>query len=463
MSSLNLPHATMDAGPKLFISYRRADSASVAGRIYDRLTAYFGREALFKDVDNIPIGANFEQVIAGVIEQCSVALVLVGPTWATIATEHGPRLDNPQDVVRLEVEAALRRGVPVIPVLVEGASMPDPATLSPSLRPLFARGTMQARNDPWFDGDMSQLATTLGAWLPLRSAGAVAPAASGSMPPPVAGRVATGTMLGRAGRTQRRRNRLASPLGLAAIAVLVVAVSLLSLAGAGLAGAGPFGALGASTTPLATAPLQATATPTPVEQVVLNESLTHAQPGWESDSECGFQSDGYHAHASAGNIVYCLSPASYTNFHLRTQVHVATGVLHADYVLLFRVSDSGDFDYVNISFNILPGIVPTAVAVPGAPTPTVNYAIQASWSVFSHSNGVGAVLGEDLTPAAHVTGDGDNTLEVYADGPNFTILVNGTQLGSFHDANNNQAGKIGLGAETGEAIYTSISVATLAA
>lgn len=450
------PHAATP-GPRVFISYRRSDSASIAGRIFDRLAAYFGRDALFKDVDDIPIGVNFEQVIASVIDASSVLLVLVGPTWATVATERGRRLDDPTDFVRLEIEAALRRGIPTIPVLVEGATMPDVATLPPSLRPLFAHGATLVRNDPWFDGDMSQLANTLVQWLPLRSAGAVPagpenPATGPVMPPDEAAA---------ARKPSRRRTWLATPLGLAAVAILIVAVALLGLAGVGLTGAGPFSALIMRSTPLATAPRQPTPTATPTEHVALDEALTNPQAGWDTDSECVFKSDGYHVIAPAGLIVYCASPDSYTNFHLTTRVHAPAGVSRIHYALFFRVTDTKNLDYMDIELKLAPSLAPTATTGPGGPTPTPDHSLWADWAVSSHSSGDDTVLDVGATSAAHITGDGDNILEVYANGPVFTILVNGTALGSFQDAFNDKPGKIGLGVQVGEAIYTSIRVATL--
>ncbi|MDE3228396.1 MAG: toll/interleukin-1 receptor domain-containing protein, partial [Chloroflexota bacterium] len=420
----NIPPNIPPDGSKLFISYRRADSASVAGRVYDRLAAYFGREAIFKDVDNIPIGANFEQVIASVIAQSAITLVLVGPTWASVTNERGRRLDDPQDVVRLEIEAALGRGMPVIPLLVEGASAPDAATLPVNLRPLFAHGAMQARNDPWFDGDMSQLATTLSQWLPLRSAGAVAP------PQPAAGQPAM-TTAPEAARRGPRRRWLATTLGLIAIATLIVAVAMLGLAGAGLAGAGPFGALGGQTTPLATAPIPPTPLPTPVEHIVIDSALTKVLPGWESDSTCVFQPDGYHAIGKAGYDTFCLLPGSYTNFHLRAVVHAASGAGHAIYLIYFHYTDVKDYDRLFLSFDIQPGARPPTVGA-GVATPTPDYSLQAEWRAESYRSGDSAELGSDLIPV-NIYGDGQNTLDVYVHGSVIEWLVNGVQVGVFQD------------------------------
>jgi len=80
---------------KVFISYRRDDSADIAGRIYDRLADHFGRDAIFKDVDSIPLGVDFKKYLEGVVSQCVVELVVIGKTWLTAADDKGKRrLDN---------------------------------------------------------------------------------------------------------------------------------------------------------------------------------------------------------------------------------------------------------------------------------------------------------------------------------------------------------------------------------
>lgn len=151
----------------VFISYRRDDSAAICGRLYDRLIGFFGRDAIFKDVDSIPLGTDFEQYIGSFIQRSAAQLVLIGPRWLSIPdASGGRRLDDPHDVVRLEVEMALRRGIAVIPVLVLGAAMPSAEQLPPGLRPLAALPPVQMRLDPDFDGDVWQLAQILGRWIP---------------------------------------------------------------------------------------------------------------------------------------------------------------------------------------------------------------------------------------------------------------------------------------------------------
>jgi TIR domain len=147
---------------KIFLSYRRDDSAPTAGRIYDRLTANFDKDAVFKDVDSIPYGVNFPKHIAGMIQQCAVLLAIIGPGWLEARDSSGQRrLDDPADSVRVEIEAGLERGIAVIPVLVQGAPVPEKDQLPPSLSELPDLNAVFVRNDPDFNTDMYRLETTI--------------------------------------------------------------------------------------------------------------------------------------------------------------------------------------------------------------------------------------------------------------------------------------------------------------
>jgi hypothetical protein len=150
----------------IFISYRRDDSAATVGRIYDRLIANFGRAAVFKDVDSIPIGVNFHPYIDSVMRQCNVALVVIGPRWLTAANAAGRRLDDPEDVVRQEIEIALRLGLVIVPVLVESATMPSAGALPATLQELAGRNGVSVRYDPDFENDMRRLVGALQRLLP---------------------------------------------------------------------------------------------------------------------------------------------------------------------------------------------------------------------------------------------------------------------------------------------------------
>lgn len=139
---------------QIFISYRREDSAAITGRIYDRLTQEFGRETIFKDVDSIPLGVNFRKHLDSIISECAVALVVIGDRWLV-------RLDDPRDFVRIEIESALQRNIPVIPLLVQSATLPPEESLPETLRELSDRHGMTIGHDPHFHVDISRLIASL--------------------------------------------------------------------------------------------------------------------------------------------------------------------------------------------------------------------------------------------------------------------------------------------------------------
>src|SRR5690349_10570277 len=112
-------------GGGIFVSYRRQDSSHLAGRLYDRLADRFGEDQVFMDVDTIEPGVDFAEEITRAVSACKVLLAVIGPNWLAATDERGcRRLDDPDDFVRLEIEAALARGVRVIPILADDAVMP---------------------------------------------------------------------------------------------------------------------------------------------------------------------------------------------------------------------------------------------------------------------------------------------------------------------------------------------------
>jgi hypothetical protein len=148
--------------PRIFINYRRVDSAGFAGRLYDHLYRHLGADSIFMDIDSIAPGEDFVQVIQRALDHCDAVLVMIGPTWATATDEHGQRrLDIARDYVRMEIEEALKRDdVRVIPVLVNGATMPDPDDLPDGLKPLTRRNAVELTNAR-FAYDVERLAQTL--------------------------------------------------------------------------------------------------------------------------------------------------------------------------------------------------------------------------------------------------------------------------------------------------------------
>jgi hypothetical protein len=135
---------------RIFISYRRADSAGWAGRLHGDLRERFGADRVFRDVAIAP-GVDFREHIEGVMDGCEVLLAVIGPRWATVTGPDGrPRLDAPDDLVRLEIERALGRpDVHVIPVLVEGAAIPAADDLPAGLRPLSRRNAVEITDVRW--------------------------------------------------------------------------------------------------------------------------------------------------------------------------------------------------------------------------------------------------------------------------------------------------------------------------
>src|SRR5215472_941437 len=112
-------------GGGIFVSYRRRESRDFAGRLYDRLAGRFGESQVFIDVDTIEPGVDFAEEISRAVAACEVLVAVIGPAWLTVTDGRGQRrLDDPDDIVRLEIGAALSRDVRVIPILVEGAVMP---------------------------------------------------------------------------------------------------------------------------------------------------------------------------------------------------------------------------------------------------------------------------------------------------------------------------------------------------
>lgn len=146
---------------KIFINYRRKDSAPYAGRLYDRLAGHFGHDHVFMDIDQIEPGEVFDKVIQDKLKVVQAAVVLIGARWLDIDDANGQRrLDDPGDWVRLEIAALLERNIRVIPVLVGGAAMPKPAQLPECLVSLIRRQAIEITDDR-FHTDAIKLITAL--------------------------------------------------------------------------------------------------------------------------------------------------------------------------------------------------------------------------------------------------------------------------------------------------------------
>ncbi len=132
----------------VFLSYRREETRHLAGRLADRLTEQLGPGQVFMDVDTIEPGADFATTIAREVASCRILIALIGPTWATITgRRRRSRLEDPDDLVVLEIRAALDREIPVIPVLVDGARMPGRGELPQTLQGLARRNAVRLDHD----------------------------------------------------------------------------------------------------------------------------------------------------------------------------------------------------------------------------------------------------------------------------------------------------------------------------
>jgi TPR repeat protein len=136
--------------PRITISYRRDDSGVITGRIFDRLAAHYGREAVFRDIDSIQPGTDFREQIDKVIDESDVVLAIVGPRWMGQRAGHN-RLDDEDDPVRIEIETVLLKQVPLIPVLVLRAAMPRAAQLPDTLKEFAYRHAVQIDAGQDFD------------------------------------------------------------------------------------------------------------------------------------------------------------------------------------------------------------------------------------------------------------------------------------------------------------------------
>ena len=169
----------------IFVNYRRDDSAGHAGRLFDHLSGRFpGR--VFMDVDTIEPGIDFAEVIEQAVGCCEVLVVVIGREWLDLKDATGRRrLDNPNDFVRMEIGAALERHIRVIPVLVEGASMPRPEDLPPDIVKLTRRNAIELSDGRWAS-DVDRLIQTIEGVLQQKAPSALLPAKTEPVaaPPP---------------------------------------------------------------------------------------------------------------------------------------------------------------------------------------------------------------------------------------------------------------------------------------
>jgi hypothetical protein len=134
----------------IFISYRREDTSYIAGRLHDRLAAHFGADQIFRDVDTMKPGVDFVERIDEAVGSCDALVAIIGDDWLTLKNPEGRRrIDSPKDWVRLELAAALKRNILIVPVLVENAKMPAEAELPSPLRRLARHNALELTDFRW--------------------------------------------------------------------------------------------------------------------------------------------------------------------------------------------------------------------------------------------------------------------------------------------------------------------------
>jgi len=140
----------------IFISYRREDASGHAGRLSDKLSEHFRKDKIFMDIDNIQPGEDFVQVIENAVGSCEILIAIIGRQWLASPGETSRRLDDPSDFVRLEIASALKREIPVVPVLVQRATMPKPQDLSDDLTKFSRLNAIEISDLRW-QHDVDQL------------------------------------------------------------------------------------------------------------------------------------------------------------------------------------------------------------------------------------------------------------------------------------------------------------------
>lgn len=134
----------------VFLNYRRNDAEGEAGRLFDDLSLHFSQNAIFMDVAAIEPGRDFRKAIDHSVASCSVLLAMIGPTWLDLQDAVGQRrLDDQNDFVRIELASALRRDIPVVPILVRGAKMPRAEQLPDDLKELAYRNAVELTHARW--------------------------------------------------------------------------------------------------------------------------------------------------------------------------------------------------------------------------------------------------------------------------------------------------------------------------
>ncbi|WIG60597.1 MAG: hypothetical protein OJF49_003345 [Ktedonobacterales bacterium] len=394
------------------ISYRSEDGAATAGRVYDRLAAHFGRESIALDSGAPLAGPEAVAALDARVRGYSAFVVIIGPHWQWVTDAQGrPRLDDPFDSTHLLIEAALRQRIPVLPVLVEGASVLDAGRLPRSLHTLAGIRPLLGRYDPDFEGDIRALIAQLEQWV--RVVRAPLASSSGGVTYPVVVRV-------------RRK-----PRALLAVAALALVIA-----------SGGYVALSRQSQPRQTS--IATPTPNPIpsptaipshKHVVYTSALTSPDSNWPNDAHCYFRTDGYHVTDGWA----CGGPLDHGNFDLTVRVTLTNATLHVPWAdIHFRSQDNNNF-YDFLLYD------------------------DGSWAFFQEVIQVdNAIVTAQPSQAIHAGLGAVNTIEIRARGSAFQFFVNGVSVGQDQDSTFLTPGKIYLGASGATCIYSNITLAVYA-
>jgi hypothetical protein len=150
--------------PKIAISYRRTES-DATGRIYDRLVQRYGEESIFRDIDTIPFGADFRKAVDEALADVDALIAIVGPQWRGINEDGSARITEENDLVRIEIETALKRGIPLIPVLIGSAIMPKATELPESIRDFSFRNAATIDSGRNFNNDIERVMRSIDRYL----------------------------------------------------------------------------------------------------------------------------------------------------------------------------------------------------------------------------------------------------------------------------------------------------------
>lgn len=141
---------SISAKKNIFISYRVHDAAGEAGRLADSLKEYFSEDQIFMDIDKLGPGEDFADTISKSLESCDIMLAIIGADWSGYnAITHESRINQPQDWVKVEISKALERKIRVVPILVNGATLPEASKLPADLQPLLAKQSYELSNKRW--------------------------------------------------------------------------------------------------------------------------------------------------------------------------------------------------------------------------------------------------------------------------------------------------------------------------